>query len=439
MHRVATGQVTGRAPSLTGAIVRDGELIWSGARGRVGAAGPTLDTQYRIGSLTKTFTAVLVMRLRDEGLLALEDRVGDHLSDLALGDITVAQLLSHTGGLAGETPPPWWERSAGELRPHLADVLGDGAISVPGRHFHYSNSGFAILGGLAAQLRGRPWLQAVREEILTPGGMTRTSAMPEAPHALGWAVHPWADVLLPEPAPDTGHMAPAGQLWSTLTDLARYSSVLLGDRPDILARDTAVEMRRPVSPPTDRTWHEGQGLGLQLARVHGRKLFGHLGTMPGFNCACWINADERIAGIAFANATASPENISAVAADLIEIVASAHPRLPDEWTPVPIHHDLLDLLGIWYWGASPTVLRLGADRELALGGFEADATGTRFRPRPDGTWVGLDGDFRHETLRIGRGGDGLATHLDIGSFVFTRRPYDPAASIPGGLDPAGWR
>jgi CubicO group peptidase (beta-lactamase class C family) len=440
LHRVATGQVDGRAPSLIGAVARDGEVIWSGARGSIGESAPTVDTQYRIGSLTKTFTAVLVMRLRDEGLLTLEDPLRQHLPELALGDITVAQLLSHTGGLAGETPPPWWERVAGDVRPQLADVLGEGAISAPGRHFHYSNAGFAILGGLAAELRGRSWLELVREEILAPAGMSRTSAMPEAPHALGWAVHPWADVVLPEPTPDTGLMAPAGQLWSTLTDLARYSSVLLGDRPEILASGTAAQMRRPESPPTDRTWHEGQGLGLQLARVHGRKLFGHLGTMPGFTCACWINADERIAGIAFANATASPENISAVAADLIEMVATAHPRLPEQWTPLTDHdRALLDLAGVWYWGAAPAVLRLGAEHELTIGGFEPDATDTRFRARPDGTWVGLDGDYRNETLRIGRGADGEATHLDIGSFVFTRRPYDPATPIPGDVDPDGWR
>jgi hypothetical protein len=264
--------------------------------------------------------------------------------------------------------------------------------------------------------------------------------MPEPPHARGWAVHPWADVLLPEPTPDTGHMAPAGQLWSTAVDLARYAGVLLGDRPDILAAGTAAEMRRPTSPPTDRTWHEGQGLGLQLERVRGRKLFGHLGTMPGFSCACWISPDEHTAGIVVANATASPANVSAIAADLIDIVAAAAPRIPAEWTPLPGHdHDLLELAGVWYWGTAPVVLRLGAERELALGDFDADAAAARFQPIDNGTWRGLDGDYRDETLRVVRAADGSVTHLDIGSFVFTRQPYDPGAPIPGDVDPAGWR
>ena len=440
LHRVAVGQIAGRAPSLAAAVAHNGALLWSAARGTIDGAAPTTDTQYRIGSLTKTFTAVLVMRLRDEGLLRLGDRLTGYFPDLPLGDVTIAQLLTHTGGLPGETPPPWWERVAGAVRPALADVLGAGPISPPGRYFHYSNSAFAILGALAAQLRGGTWTDLVRSEILEPAGMARTSAMPRPPHASGWAVHPWADVLLPEPSPDTGQMAPAGQLWSTAEDLARYAAVLLGDRPDVLAPDTAAEMRRPASPPTDRTWHEGQGLGLQLERVGGRKLFGHLGTMPGFTCACWISPEERIAGIAFANVTGGPENVSAIATDLIEIVATAAPRIPDVWAPLPDHDgEVLDLAGVWYWGANPVALRLAARRELVLGGFDPDVVQTRFQPQTDGTWRGLDGDYRDETLRVVRRTDGSISHLDIGSFVFTRQPYQSDASIPGDVDPGGWR
>ena len=425
---------------MTAAVARDGAVLWATGRGTVHDDAPTTNTQYRIGSLTKTFTAVLVMRLRDEGRLELGDRLTTHLPDLPLGDITIAQLLTHTAGLASETPPPWWERVAGDVRPQLADVLGAGPVSAPGRHFHYSNTGFAILGGLAARLRNRSWFDVVRAEILEPASMARTTPMPQAPHALGWAVHPWADVLLPEPTPDTRHMAPAGQLWSTAADLARYTGVLLGERPDILAPSTAAEMRRPASPPTDRTWHEGQGLGLQLERVSGRKLFGHLGTMPGFVCACWISPDERTAGIVFANATGSPENVSAIATDLIDIVAGAQPQLPEAWAPLPEHDAaLLELAGVWYWGAAPVVLRLGADRELIVGEFDADAPAARFAPRGDGTWRGLGGDYRDETLRVVRTPEGAVSHLDIGSFVFTRDPYEPGAPIPGDVDPAGWR
>ncbi len=95
-----------------------------------------------------------------------------------------------------------------------------------GRRFHYSNPGYALLGALVAQLRGAPWEDVLRREVLAPLGLHRTTVRPEAPHAGGWAVHPWADVMQPEPLEDLGVMAPAGQLWSTTGDLARFAAFL---------------------------------------------------------------------------------------------------------------------------------------------------------------------------------------------------------------------
>lgn len=440
LHRVATGQRDGRAPSLTGAVARDGAVLWCAGRGSVDGAEPTADTQYRIGSLSKTFTAVLILRLRDEGVLDLSDRAADHLPGVELGDITLAQLLSHTSALASETPPPWWERVSGDVRPELADVLGPQSVTGPaGRHFHYSNPGFALLGGIAAAKRGAPWFELVRREILEPAGMPRTTPMPEAPHALGWAVHPWADIVLPEPTPDTGHMAPAGQLWSTANDLARFAAVLLGDVPAVLSATTAEEMRVPTSPPTGEPWVETWGLGLELATVDGTILFGHGGSMPGFVSSFWVRADERLAAITFANATSGPA-ITTIASDLLAIVAREQPRLPAAWAPLPSHDPaLLELVGPWYWGANPVAVRLGADRSLSVGALGGRARESRFEAKPDGTWRGLEGYYRNEILRPVRREDGTISHLDIGSFVFTREPYQSDAPIPGGVDEQGWR
>src|SRR5262249_10800139 len=153
---------------------------------------PDGDTQYRIGSLTKTFIAVLVMRLRDEGRLDLADPLGKHLdADPVAGraaSATIAQLLSHTAGLPSETPGPWWERSPGELPPGLPAILGPPPHPA-GRLFHYSNPGYGLLGALVGQLRGQGWEEALRQEILDPLGMTRTTLAPAPPHARGFAVH----------------------------------------------------------------------------------------------------------------------------------------------------------------------------------------------------------------------------------------------------------
>jgi len=98
-------------PSLVGAVVRDGAPVWCGARSMLAGHEPDASTQYRIGSLTKTFVAVLVMRLRDEGRLDLADPLASYLDAGPAGDATIAQLLSHTAGLASETHGPWWERN----------------------------------------------------------------------------------------------------------------------------------------------------------------------------------------------------------------------------------------------------------------------------------------------------------------------------------------
>ncbi|MYU48145.1 serine hydrolase, partial [Streptomyces sp. SID7803] len=94
LHRVATAQAEGRTPSLVAAVRRQGQMVWDGSRSCVdGHAPPDSDTQFRIGSLTKTFTAVLVLRLRDEGLLDLSDPLEKHLPGTGAGDVTLHQLL----------------------------------------------------------------------------------------------------------------------------------------------------------------------------------------------------------------------------------------------------------------------------------------------------------------------------------------------------------
>ncbi|MEV1201105.1 serine hydrolase domain-containing protein, partial [Microbispora rosea] len=143
LRRLAAEQAESRVPSVVAAIVRDGEIAWFGARGRVGGEPPTRDTQYRIGSITKTLVATVVMRLRDEGRLDLLDPLDKHVPGTPLGDVTVAQLLSHSGGLTAESPGQWWERTPGVAVGDLIAALGpESARHRPGRRYHYSNLGF---------------------------------------------------------------------------------------------------------------------------------------------------------------------------------------------------------------------------------------------------------------------------------------------------------
>ncbi|MFJ9109419.1 serine hydrolase domain-containing protein [Streptomyces sp. NPDC102283] len=437
-HRIAVAQREGRAPSLVAAVRRQGRTAWSGARTCVEGHAPDADTQYRIGSITKTFTAVLVLRLRDEGLVDLDDPLEKHLPGTGAGGVTVFQLLAHSAGLGAETPAPWWERTPGSLRPELADVLGDRPQRHPaGRRHHYSNPGYTLLGSLVEAVRGVSWEEALRREILEPLGMHRTTSGPVAPHAGGWAVHPWADVMLSEPAEDLGIMAPAGQLWSTAADLLRFAAFLTEGDDRVLSSTSVQEMRIPAAPV--ETGGSGYGLGLQIVGGEERVLFGHSGSLPGFVAGLWVSEDDDVAAVVLANVT-SGLPAAMVAAELLGIVAEAEPRIPEPWRPLPeVDDELLALTGVWHWGTHPVTVRLTGDRGLQLTPLGGKGRGAAFTYGPDGTWTGRNDYYAGETLRVVRKDDGSVDHLDLGSFVFTREPYEAGAAVPGGVDAEGWR
>ena len=438
LARTARAQRDGRMPSLLAGVVRDGGLAWSTGRG--GVQETHHDVQHRIGSITKSVTAVAVLRLRDEGLLHLDDPLDRHVAGTPFGTRTVGQLLSHTAGLRSESPGAWWERVPGLDWPGLsAAVTADDVPHAAGRRFHYSNLGFGVLGELLARLRGRPWADVVRDEVLLPLGMTRTTPRPDGRAAQGLAVHPWADVLLPEPEHDGGAMAAAGQLWATLADLARFGAFLLGDTGDVLAADTLEEMAEPAGVDASAAGWSAYGLGLQVVRLPApggdRTLVGHGGSMPGFLASVLVDRAEDLGTVVLANGTSGLDGT--LGRDRHEVVREREPYVVAPWVPA-VEAGPLDLVGPWYWGTYTYGVRLTADGLLHLLPLLGAGRGSRFRARRDGTWVGLDGYHAGEGLRAVRAG-GAVVALDLGSFVFSRTPYDPAAPQPGGVDGAGWR
>lgn len=436
-HRLAVEQSERRLPSISAAWVRDGEIRWQDAVGTVDArpdgAPATPDTQYRIGSITKTFIAVLVMRLREEGLLDLDDPLERHLPGTPIAHLTVRELLSHGGGVRSETENPWWERTPGidlaELQRQLA--VRDLAVG----RFHYSNVGFGVLGAVVDARRGHSWSDCVREEILIPLGMSRTTTRPVAPHASGFAVHPFADLVMPEPEHDAGAMAPAGQLWSTTGDLARYVTFLHGGDDRVLPASALTLMKRPLTwddAPGQR-WTRAYGLGLEVGNTDGHRLFGHGGSMPGFLAHLRFREDGD-AILALMNTTSGVG--PTLVGDLLAIIDSSAPRRPVAWHADADRSALVELTGEWFWGPARLSLHVRPHDWLDLVPTGA-GRGSRFRPTGPDTWEGQDGYYLGETLRVVRPA-GARPYLDLASFRLTRTPYDPDADIPGGVDPAGW-
>jgi CubicO group peptidase (beta-lactamase class C family) len=332
LARTARAQVDGRLPSLAAGVVQEGELAWTCGRGAVDGQEPTAATQYRIGSITKTFVAVQVMQLRDAGRLSLATTVGALLPGTPVGDRTVGQLLGHVSGLRSETTGDWWERSPGRQWSDLVGPLGPEAVPHPaGRRFHYSNVGYAVLGELVSRIRELPWADALRRDVLDPLGLRRTSPAAELPAALGFAVHPWAPVVLAEPAHDYVAMAPAGQLWSTVGDLSVLARFLLGDTGDVLSADTVAEMAEPGAVDA---FEQGSayGLGLEIVSVDGRRYVGHGGSVPGFLAGVFVDPEERSGAVTLANTTSGLGG--GLTVELLQVLRGLEPRVVEAWSPV---------------------------------------------------------------------------------------------------------
>src|SRR5690606_28544494 len=284
-----------RAPALSAAGGRGGAVAWTGAAADPALAEPpTPEHAFRIGSITKPMVAVAVLRLAQEGKVALHDPVGAHLPDAPAADATLAELLSHTSGLPAEPAGPWWERAGGSTWEQIVSSRLP-RLSAPGTRYHYSNVGYAVLGRLVEVARGRAWHDVLRDEVWAPLGMASTGRVPVGPHVAGYAVHPHEDLVHAEPVPDYLALGPAGEVWSTPSDLVRFGTWLachdtLGAAGEaVLPRAARRLMTAPrvVVDEPGAAWTGTYGLGVRVRNdVLGDgapvRTVGHSGSVPGF-------------------------------------------------------------------------------------------------------------------------------------------------------------
>jgi CubicO group peptidase (beta-lactamase class C family) len=260
--RAAAAQTTGAAV----AIVLEGEAVYVrgfGVRDHESKQPVDGDTVFRVGSVSKTITALAVLKLRDQGRVELDAPAAPYVPALASlpsptkdsPPLTVRHLLTMTSGLPYDDM--WGAVTFGQSDAELAELIAQGPslAAAPGGKYRYSNLGFALLGKIVEAVSGQPFAEHVAGEVFAPLGMTSsgfvTGAIPRERMAVGYFKD--GDRFVPEPIDSDGVFAPAGGVYTTANDLARYAAYHLAAYPP---RDDAET--GPVRRSTLREMHAGQ-------------------------------------------------------------------------------------------------------------------------------------------------------------------------------------
>ena len=309
-------------PGITAAFVDDQTIPWAGSFGMADIenhVGTTPDTIFSICSISKLFTSVAIMQLRDAGKLRLDDRLADVLPWYDLkqqwedtGPITIRSILTHSSGLPRESDYPYWTGPDFPFpdREHVKTRLGSQKTLYPAStYFQYSNLGLTLLGEVVAYVSGLPFDEYIQKNILQPLRMSSTRTM--LPESL------WRDELA------TGYsalkrdgtrdmlklfqargIAPAAGFSSTVLDLARFASwqfrLLANGGEEILKAPTLREMHRVhwVDPDWETTW----GLGFSVSKVDGKTMVGHGGSCPGYRSTLQMDPSKKQAFVVMINA-----------------------------------------------------------------------------------------------------------------------------------------
>jgi len=326
--------VQAHAPGAAWGVIVDGQLAHTGVTGYrdLAAKAPVdADTVFRIASMTKSFTAMSILKLRDEGKLSLDDPAERYVPELKTlkyptsdsPKITVRHLLSHAEGFPEDNP--WGDRQLADSEAQLTEKMRAGIpfSNAPGVAYEYSNFGFAILGRMVSNVSGTRYSDYVAANVLEPLGMASTTLEPKevaANHlALGyrWEDEKWK----PEPLLSNGSFGSMGGMLTTLRDLSRYVAVYLSAFPAHDGPETA-PIRRASLREMQQVWRPspatvgrdasgalqlntgGYAYGLRVAQSCAfRHIVSHTGGLPGFGSIMLWLPDYGAGIVAFGNVT----------------------------------------------------------------------------------------------------------------------------------------
>lgn len=337
-ERLREGPIAG----FSVAVSRGGELLVARGYGfadlehRVPA---TAETVYRLGSITKPFTAAAILQLVEDGKLGLDDDMATHLPDYPTHGhrVTIRHLLTHTSGIRSYTGlgPRWQSKMALDLTHEemLAFFKDEPFDFPPGTEYRYNNSGYYLLGLVIERLSHRTYASYVRERLTSPYGLESTGYCEEralVPHrARGYTP---GLIGLQNAAPiSMTHPFSAGALCSNAVDLVRWADALFGGR--IVNESSLALMLEEARLESGNS--VGYGLGVSLGEFEGRRMIGHGGAINGFSTHLVHFPDDGLTIAVLANTDGArpsrlTRQIARVALGLPEPEIKALPLGPEE-------------------------------------------------------------------------------------------------------------
>lgn len=278
-----------------GAVLFEESVGWANLEWKI---AHTPATKFRIGSVTKQFTAASILLLAERGKLSIDDALGKFIPSApeTWKPVTLRQLLSHTGGIPSFTDEP--DYAANRLRPDtpaqtMAHVAAKPLEFTPGENYKYSNTGYVLLGWIVEIASGQSYETFLRENIFQPLGMndsgydSNTAVIPQ--RAAGYVPGPKG----PTNAPYIDMHVPyaAGAIYSTPADLLRWTQALFGGK--VLSAASLEQMTTPVK--------NNYAFALAVATDKGRKVVSHNGGIEGFNAQLNYYPESKVTVVALAN------------------------------------------------------------------------------------------------------------------------------------------
>ncbi|HUD39438.1 MAG TPA: serine hydrolase domain-containing protein [Streptosporangiaceae bacterium] len=336
----------GQVPGAVLGIWADGQqtLACAGVLSTVTGVPVTSDSVFQLGSITKPWTATMIMQLAEEGKLSLDSTVAQLLPGLKVGVtdvsevVTIRQLLTHTSGIDGDI---FTDTGRGDdcIERYMALLADAGLTYPPGAAYSYSNSGFVLLGRIIEVLDGRVWDESLRQRLIGPLGLASTVTLPEEAilrrAAVGHREHPR------ELDPVSSWMlaralGPAGLITASAADVLAFARMHLdggigGDGVRVLSEDSAAAMRQPQARiPTAGHAADWVGLPWRLRQWGDRQLFGHDGSTIGQTAYLRIEPDSGIAVCLLTNAADSQNLYRAVFSEVFgELLGVTPPADPE--------------------------------------------------------------------------------------------------------------